>query len=112
MERGSFTKEDLEYIRNRTVLFSQKWTVNIVLILPRNGSEGMGFNELMRQLDGISAAVLSGRLKTLQRMGYVERKVNSGPPTRTKYSLSDSGKHLIDTANQILDRREKYGLKR
>ena len=106
MERETFSRDDIAYIRRRTLIFSQKWTINIVLALPRDGQEGIGFNELMKRLDGISAAVLSGRLKGLQKMGYVERRVQNGPPTRTKYALVGKAGYLIQTANRILDRRD------
>ncbi|MCX6776737.1 MAG: helix-turn-helix domain-containing protein [Candidatus Micrarchaeota archaeon] len=106
MERERFSKEDLDYIKKWSAIFAQKWTVGIVAALPQNGNEGIGFNELMKQLDGISAAVLSNRLKALQKLGYVERKVRIGPPTRTRYTLVGNGKILIEIANSILDRRD------
>jgi DNA-binding HxlR family transcriptional regulator len=111
LERERFSKEDLDYITRRSVIFARKWTVSIVAALPQNGSEGIGFNELMKQLDGISAAVLSNRLKTLQKMGYVERRVRIGPPTRTRYTLAGNGEVLIEVANSMLDRRDKQAMK-
>jgi len=111
LERERFSKEELDYVRRRSVIFAQKWTIGIVAALPQDGNEGIGFNDLMKQLDGISAAVLSNRLKELQKLGYVERKVRIGPPTRTKYTLAGNGKILIEIANSILCRRDKQAMK-
>ena len=107
MERERLSKEELDYIKKWSAIFSQKWTVDIVAALPQNGNEGVGFNDLMKQLNGISAAVLSNRLKALQKLGYVERKVCVGPPTRTRYMLAGNRRVLIDIASYILDRRNK-----
>ncbi len=105
MERG-ITKEEMAYIKSLASVFSQKWTFNIVFALA-NGNEDTGFNELMKNLGGISAAVLSHRLKILQKWGYVEREVRIGPPTRTRYKLSEKGRGLIKVADFVLQHRGK-----
>ncbi|MCX6775407.1 MAG: helix-turn-helix domain-containing protein [Candidatus Micrarchaeota archaeon] len=106
MERGRISKEDMGYIKSLASIFSQKWTFEIVFSLA-NGNEDMGFNELLRSLNGISAAVLSKRLKILQSWGYVAREVRTGPPTRTRYSLSEKGRGLIKVADFVLQHRGK-----
>jgi DNA-binding HxlR family transcriptional regulator len=107
LERKEITDEDREYIRRRLGTFSQKWTMRVIATISQSGSDGVGFNELMKHLDGISAAVLSKRLKVLQKSGFIERRVNIGPPTRTKYLLlSDTRQYLEKIANWILDRRD------
>ncbi|QLJ52938.1 MAG: hypothetical protein Sv326_0763 [Candidatus Fermentimicrarchaeum limneticum] len=107
MEKTDFSDEDLAYIKNIATVFSQKWTMKIVLKLNSDGDSGMGFNELMKNLDSISAAVLSSRLKILQKWGYLEREVRTGPPTRTSYRLSMKGRDLIKVANFVLAHRGK-----
>lgn len=107
MEKTNFSDEDLAYIKNIATVFSQKWTMKIVLRLNSDGDSGMGFNELMKNLDGISAAVLSSRLKILQKWGYLEREVQTGPPTRTSYRLSLKGRDLLKVANFVLVHRGK-----
>ncbi|MCS7386769.1 MAG: helix-turn-helix transcriptional regulator [archaeon GB-1867-005] len=64
------------------------------------GNEGAkGFNELHRELKGVSAKTLSKTLKELERHGLIERKVLSTSPPRVEYSLSKDGwelrSHLI-----------------
>jgi DNA-binding HxlR family transcriptional regulator len=106
VEKDRLSKEEMEYIKSIASVFSQKWTFDIVFALA-NGNEEMGFNELMKNLNGISAAVLSNRLKILQKWGYLEREVKTGPPTRTKYTLSEKGRGLIKVADFILQHRGK-----
>lgn len=106
MEKGRLSREEMEYVKSLASVFSQKWTFDIVFALA-NGSEDMGFNELIKNLNGISAAVLSNRLKILQKWGYVEREVKTGPPTRTRYSLSEKGRGLIKVADFVLQHRGK-----
>ena len=106
MEKGSITKEEIAYVKSIASVFSQKWTFDIVFSLA-NGNEDAGFNELMKSLNGISAAVLSNRLKALHKLGYVEREVLAGPPTRTRYKLSEKGRGLLKVADFVLQHRGK-----
>ncbi|MEM3555256.1 MAG: helix-turn-helix domain-containing protein [Candidatus Micrarchaeia archaeon] len=94
--------KEIEHIRNLATIFAQKWTMGIMNTLMMNGEKGMGFNEIMKNLNGISAAVLSSRLKNLQRMGYVKREVQPGPPTRTRYALSERGRRIFEVADFVL----------
>lgn len=101
----TLSEKEIEHVRSLATIFAQKWTMRIVNALAMNGESGMGFNEIMKNLDGISAAVLSNRLKSLQRMGYVKREVQAGPPTRTRYVLSERGKRIFEIADFVLQSR-------
>lgn len=70
-------------------------------------NDRVGFNEMMRELDGISTAALSNRLKDLQEGGYVRREVQSGPPARTFYRLTEKGRNFIKVAYYVVRRRGK-----
>ena len=70
--------------------FAQEWTSHIVLALARHGA--LRFGALRRQLPpGLSARVLSARLKALEAAGYVERRDLSGRVLHVEYSLTPSG---------------------
>jgi DNA-binding HxlR family transcriptional regulator len=99
------SEQEIEYIKKIVAIFAQKWTMNILVTLAQNGDGGVGFNELMKKLNGISAAVLSSRLKHLNKWGYVEREVRTGPPTRTIYRLSKKGASLREVAEFIIQHR-------
>jgi DNA-binding HxlR family transcriptional regulator len=106
VERSELSDEERNYLKSIATVFSQKWTFDIIYALSScNGDSG--FNELIKNLDGISAAVLSSRLKILQKWGYVKREVRTGPPTRTRYALSEKGRSLLKIADFVLQHRGK-----
>lgn len=107
-ESDRLSLEDIEYVKNSIRTFSKKWTTEIAILLVRKDG-GVGFNEMMRELDGISAAVLSNRLKTLQKSGYITREVKTGPPTRSVYGLTPKGKSFAETMQLIVKHRKTYG---
>lgn len=52
------------------------------------------FNEIKRALNGISANVLSERLKLVESQGLVQSELYSEHPPRYKYTLTKSGEDL------------------
>src|SRR5713101_3405498 len=50
-----------------------KWSVEILILL--YSLKTMGFEQLRRSLEGISSRILSEKLKTLEKLGLVERKI-------------------------------------
>ncbi|USZ67304.1 helix-turn-helix transcriptional regulator [Halorussus salilacus] len=74
----------------RDVLGS-KWAFHVVRALAR---EERGFNDLKRELDGVTAKTLSGRLRELRCLGFVEKEVHATSPPTTTYRLTDHGEDL------------------
>lgn len=52
------------------------------------------FGELLESVSGISAKVLTDRLRELEAAGVVQREVYVGTPVRSGYSLTEHGKAL------------------
>ena len=68
-----------------------KWTVLLVKTLepgPRR------FNDLRREIGGISQQMLTRTLRTLERDGMVARKVHPTVPPSVEYALTDLGHSL------------------
>ncbi|QZO02534.1 helix-turn-helix transcriptional regulator [Chenggangzhangella methanolivorans] len=68
-----------------------KWSVLVVTILadgPRR------FNELKRQIGGVSQRMLTLTLRGLERDGLVTRTVTPSIPPRVDYELTDLGRSL------------------
>lgn len=68
------------------------WTVNIIWYLnagPRR------FNELRHDLTGVSAKVLTTRLRELTGKGVLCREVKPTSPPSVEYSLTEDGRDLI-----------------
>ncbi|MDQ0134077.1 DNA-binding HxlR family transcriptional regulator [Neorhizobium galegae] len=77
-----------------------KWTIQVVVSLRL---EPRRFNELKRQVGGISQQMLTRTLKTLERDGMVERTVRHSTPPQVEYTLTPLGHSLSETARQLAD---------
>jgi DNA-binding HxlR family transcriptional regulator len=97
-------------------VLAAKWSV---LVLARLGCGTYRFNELLRQIDGVSRRMLSATLRQLERDGLVERHVFARVPARVEYELSPAGEHLLvalvplagwglEHQSEVVDARERY----
>lgn len=73
-------------------LICKKWHPIIIHRLIQHGE--LGFNELKREVDGISSKVLSDSLEDLEEKQLVDRAVVSDKPVRVRYSLTHLGSSL------------------
>jgi len=69
-----------------------KWKMVIVWRL-RAGV--LRFNELLRQLDGITQKMLTQQLRELEEAGLISRTVYPVVPPKVEYRLTDAGQALI-----------------
>ncbi|MCD7744301.1 MAG: helix-turn-helix transcriptional regulator [Lachnospiraceae bacterium] len=74
-------------------------------MLHYNSSVILKFNELRRDLEGISQKVLTDSLRSMEEDGIVIRTVFAEVPLRVEYSLSELGESM----NPILDAMEAWG---
>ena len=65
-------------------MLTRPWTLHILWLLSRNGP--MRFGALKRGAEGISARLLTVRLRTLEAEGFLERTVVAGKLTEVTYS--------------------------
>ena len=79
-----------------------KWKLRIIIAL-REGSTR--FNELQRNVAGISARVLSNELKELEQNGFVTRTVHTGTPVIVEYELTE----YSGTLNDVLEALSTWG---
>jgi DNA-binding HxlR family transcriptional regulator len=78
-------------IRDTLDLVGGKWKLHITHAL----SQGpLRFKELQREIDGITARVLSKELKELELNELVNREVFATAPVTVQYSLTEYGKTL------------------
>lgn len=73
-------------------LVGDRWTLLIVRDLLRGRGR---FQELTASLPGIAPNILAGRLKGLEEVGIVMRRLYSDHPPRTEYVLTEKG-HQLD----------------
>jgi DNA-binding HxlR family transcriptional regulator len=77
---------------------SNKWSM---LILNRLRDETLRFNQLRRDIDGISQKVLSQTLKYLERDGLIRREAFPTVPVTVEYSITELGRTLSDTVHVL-----------
>jgi DNA-binding HxlR family transcriptional regulator len=75
-----------------------KWSVSVLHAI-RQGVNRPG--ALEREIAGISAKVLSERLRKLTHYGLLKREVFPESPPRTEYSLTEAGRRLTEIIEQI-----------
>ncbi|WJY14389.1 helix-turn-helix domain-containing protein [Pectobacteriaceae bacterium CE90] len=77
---------------------SNKWAL---LILDRLADEPVRFNQLRRDVEGISQKVLSQTLKNLERDGLIHRQAFATVPVTVEYSITSLGQTLVKTINEL-----------
>jgi len=75
-----------------------KWSVLIVMILATGPRR---FNELKRQIDGISQRMLTLTLRGLERDGLVSRTVEATIPPKVTYDLTELGRSLREPVEAL-----------
>lgn len=98
------TKEELPEcpVATTVELIGSKWKL---LILRNLQMRTWRFNELKRDLSGISQKVLTDSLRSMERDGIVIRTVYPEVPPRVEYSLSALGKSMLP----IIDAMAEWG---
>ncbi len=83
--------EELNKFTPLLSLVLSKWVPEIIYSLYIRGS--MGFNEIKNSFK-ISPRVLSDKLRILENVGIVVRKVKIDRPVRVQYELTDTGETI------------------
>lgn len=77
-----------------------KWSVMVVGVLSRGT---LRFNELKRNINGVSQRMLTLTLRNLERDGLVYRNVYAEIPPRVEYGLTELGKTLTGPIDALWD---------
>jgi DNA-binding HxlR family transcriptional regulator len=90
--------ETLRALQDAVGVLAAKWSV---VVLARLADGTHRFNELLRQIDGVSRRMLSATLRQLERDGLVERHVYARVPARVEYELSPVGANLLEALEPL-----------
>lgn len=83
-----------------------KWTFHILRLL---SMEPRGFTAIRDELDGLTAPMLSKRLKELGCHGFVERHVEATTPPTTTYTLTTEGEQIAMQLRELESLVELHG---
>lgn len=88
-------------------LLSGAWAPQVIWFL---SAQPRRFGELRKDIPGISARVLSARLRELQVKGVVKRTPLETSPPSAEYALTEIGKTLVPAITALVDAAIKLGL--
>ncbi|PCK84142.1 transcriptional regulator [Rhizobium sophoriradicis] len=77
-----------------------KWTIMVVGVLSRGP---LRFNQMMREIGGVSHRMLTLTLRSLERDGLVSRTAYATIPPKVEYALTDAGRSLIEPLRVLSD---------
>jgi DNA-binding HxlR family transcriptional regulator len=97
--RTPLDEQAVAALQQAVSVLAAKWSV---LVLARLADGTHRFNELLRQIDGVSRRMLSATLRQLERDGLIERHVYpSRVPVRVEYELSTAGIALLSALTPL-----------
>ena len=82
-------------------LIGGKWRLPIIWAIYKNKT--MRYNQLKREIQGITNMMLTQSLRELESYGIVSRKQFMEIPPRVEYSLTDNGENLIPALKAFAD---------
>ena len=86
-------------------LIGSKWKL---LVIRNLLTRPWRFNELKKDLDGISQKVLTDSLRSMEEDGIVTRTIYAEVPPRVEYALSELGESLRPVLDAMMDWGNAY----
>jgi len=85
---------------------ADKWAI----LIPSNlcANKGNRFNQLKRDISGISQKTLTQCLRKLERSGLVKRTIIQGPTLGVHYTITELGSTLDTPLNAMAEWVDKY----
>jgi DNA-binding HxlR family transcriptional regulator len=72
-------------------IIGKKWAVLIIREMFRGTTQ---FNRVLENIEGITPKVLTERLRELEKLGIIKRRIVSEYPVRVEYELTELGKEF------------------
>ncbi len=101
MSPESREKECLCPLEGIIEVIGRKWALLVIAVVGNHGR--IRFSEIMRELPGISPKTLTERLRELEAVGLIERKIYPEVPPRVEYSLTKDGIELRNLVKPLIE---------
>ena len=82
-------------------VFEGRWKPVILCLLATKGP--MRFNQLLKNINGISARILTKQLRELENDGIIGRNVDTETSLKVEYSLTKRGESLMPVMKKIAE---------
>ena len=100
--------KSLPHVRDALHILGGKWKLPIMFAL---GFGNKRFTEMLREIKGITAKMLSKELKDLETNELVNRIVHNTRPVTVEYALSDYGMSLRKVLEELNSWGKKHRMK-
>lgn len=97
--------KDQDLIHQGLKIFGDAWNLSIVRVLSETTHR---FNELQRNLGGISPTTLTDRLKKLESYGIITQEKQTVDQLSVIYSLTQKGKKMLPVLEAIESFSKKF----
>lgn len=115
----NFNTKALCPVRDILDRIGDKWSIHTIILLGKG--KVLRFNEMKKQIDGISQRMLTVTLRSLEEDGFISRKIYAEVPPRVEYALTELGKSLLiqllslskwayENLDQVVTSRVKHSL--
>lgn len=91
-------------------ILGKRWALQILYQMSLK--ETIRFNDLKKELSGISSTVLSERLSELEKEGLVMKKIFAEMPPRVEYNLTKQAKELEPILKELSEWTIKWDNKK
>ncbi|SFM10406.1 transcriptional regulator, HxlR family [Paenibacillus sp. 1_12] len=97
--------KEISSINDALKVMAGKWNLSILAVLCSN--KIIRYNELKRQVSGITGTMLNQSLKEMTEYGLIHRVQYNEVPPKVEYSLTEAGKELSPIIDQLVLWAEK-----
>jgi DNA-binding HxlR family transcriptional regulator len=109
--REANCSEELMAMRDSLDVLGGKWKLMILRFLTNRTHQVINFKKMQREIDGISAKMLSKELKELETNLLVSRTQQQTKPITVVYAITEYGKSVLPVTETLvnwgLSHREK-----
>lgn len=109
--REANCSEELMAMRDSLDVLGGKWKLMILRFLTNRTHQVIHFKKMQREIDGISAKMLSKELKELETNLLVSRTIQETKPITVAYAITEYGKSVLPVTETLvnwgLSHREK-----
>lgn len=103
LTREATCEEELTAMRDSIELFSGKWKLQLLRYLANRTEESNHFKKMLREINGISARMLSKELKMLEINFLVTRTVLATKPVTVAYAITPYGQTILPVAESLVE---------
>jgi DNA-binding HxlR family transcriptional regulator len=94
--------EELTAMRDSIELFSGKWKLQLLRYLAYRPEQSNYFKKILREIEGISAKMLSKELKVLEMNFLVTRTELKTKPATVAYAITPYGQTILPVAESLV----------